>query len=882
MSKELPNERDLVLAPTSFAYVLDKTQGEVVTYVGPVKVSLADSDQPVIFDYKTKKYRHVSLNEAIQNIIVAPEQWYIIMKNPALDSSNSGGFKKFDKGKNASNQSDLTVGRKVNIPGPTAFPLWPGQMAQVVQGHHLRSNQYLLVRVYDEDAARQFRDEAVIKAVSDNGNSDDSNSDDADNNNNNSNDVTQPEAKSLIPEDLTIGKQFIIRGTDASFFIPPTGIEIVRDENGEFIREAETLELLEYCILLDESGEKRFVRGPIVVFPEPTEVFVTKKGTRKFTAFELNDMSGLYIKATKDYVSKGPHHDGNEKDTEVITGAELFVTGKTTPVYFPCEEHAIIQYGQNKKINYAVAIPSGTARYVLNRKSGEITTLKGPAMFLPDPRTQVMIRRILSDKDVRLMYPGNEDALTVNAELNALRVGDSRYAVVQSAGVAGSMDAGARLLEGSDHASGPLTRSQKKKAMKDFAGDQMVRGTGYTPPRTLTLDNKFDGVVCVDIWTGYAVNVVSKNGDRKVVEGPTTVMLDYDESLEPFYLSRGTPKTNDRRKEDVYLRVSNNRVTDIVRTQTKDLVGVSLTLSYRVNFEGNPNKWFNVDNYVALLTDHLRSLLRNEVQKHGVKEFWENKIDVLRDCILGVQGEDTPRPGKLFEQNGMRVYDIDFIDARIEDAEMAAALVEAQHETIRSDLMLEHNRRQLETYKENENLKRERTVEGEATNKLTAETRLAAINRESEISLRDIELSREAADQRLENKLGQQELLDQIQKAEIARQEADADLKDRISKASLALRLEELQAQAKAEIDRVTAVSPDLIAAMQSLGHSELVKALTSSLSPLAMLGGTSVADVGRKLLTGTGLEDIIEKLPDVPISKRNGKGDKGARPLPR
>ena len=861
--KELTNERDLVLAPTSFAYVLDKTQGEVVTYVGPVKVSLADSDQPVVFDYKTKKYRYVSLNEAIQNIVIAPEQWYVIMKNPAFD--NTGGLKGFDKGKNATQQSNLNVGRKVNIPGPIAFPLWPGQMSQVVQGHHLRSNQYLLVRVYDEDAARKYREDAVIKTVNPN---EDGVETDTGNDTANENNVNNT---SLIPEDLTIGRQFTIKGTDASFFIPPTGIEIVRNADDEFIREAETLELLEYCILLDESGEKRFVRGPRVVFPEPTEEFVTKKSFRKFTAFELNDMSGLYIKATKDYTSKGLHHDGLKEGTEVTTGTELFVTGKTTPVYFPCEEHAIIQYGDAKKINYAVAIPSGTARYVLDRKTGVITTLKGPAMFLPDPRTQVMIRRILSEKDVRLMYPGNDDAIKVNAELDALRVGDSRYATVNAAGVAGSLDKGVRLLEGSDHASGPQTRSQRKKAMKDFAGDQMVRGTGYTPPRTLTLDNKFDGVVCVDIWTGYAVNVVSKNGDRKVVEGPTTVMLDYDESLEPFYLSRGTPKRNDNRKEDVYLRVNNNRVTDIIRTQTKDLVGVSLTLSYRVNFEGDSSKWFNVDDYVALLTDHLRSLLRNEVQKYGIKDFWENKIDTLRDCILGVTDENSPRLGRSFEQNGMRVYDIDFIDATIEDTEMSVVLVDSQHEAIRQDLALEHNRRQLVTFKENESIKRDRTVEAEVSNKLAAEVRLDAINRDSKIVLKDIETAREAADQKLANELGQQELLESIQSAELARLQADADLKDRISQASLKLRVDELQAQAQAEIDRITAVTPDLIAAMQQLGHSQLVEALTSNLSPLAILGGTNVAEVARKILAGTGLEGVLDQLPEVPLKKRNG-----------
>lgn len=854
---ENTNERDLVLAPTSFAYVLDKTQGEVVTYVGPCKVSLADSDQPCVFDYRTKKFRNVSLNEAIQNLVISPEGWYVIVKNPALGSNEE--LKAPTKGKNTTQEATLMVGRKVNIPGPVSFPVWPGQMTQIVQGHHLRSNQYLLVRVYDEEAARKYRDEAVIKVV--------------DNENGDSTNQVEQQQGPLIPEDLTIGKLFIIKGTDVSFFIPPTGIEVVRDEEGHFIRDAETLELLEYCILLDESGDKRFVKGPCVVFPEPTETFVTKKGHRKFTAFELNEMSGLYIKAIKDYESHGRHHDGNEEGTRVAAGTELFITGKTTPVYFPCEEHAIIQYGDNKKINYAVAIPSGTGRYVLNRKTGEITTRKGADMFLPDPRTEVLVRRILSQKDVRLMYPGNEEAAAINQELEALRVGDTRYALMQTAtNIAYSADAGIHSLHGTDHASGPLTRSQRKKAMKDFAGDQISRGTSYTPPRTLTLDNRYEGVVCVDVWTGYAVNVVNKNGDRRVVLGPNTVMLDYDESLEPFYLSRGTPKTNQNRKEDVYLRVSNNRVTDIVRTQTKDLVGVSLVLSYRVNFEGDPETWFNVDDYVGLLTDHLRSLLRNEVQKFGIKDFWENKIDVVRDCILGVSGEDTPRPGRMFEQNGMRVYDIDFIDATIEDEVMASALIDAQHETIRQDLQLEHNRLKLLSFKEMETLKRQEAEEREVTAKQNADIKLDSINRERNLALKQIEADNQASEQRLVNKLNSQSVLDDIQKSELERERSDAELRDKISRASLQLRLDELEAHTKAEIDRIAAVQPDLIAAMQTLGHSQLVETLTEKMAPLAILGGESVAEVGRRLLTGTGLEQILDKLPTATPPKSNGR----------
>jgi len=89
---------------------------------------------------------------------------------------------------------------------------------------------------------------------------------------------------------------YIIKGTEISFYIPPTGIEVVKDEFGNFQRNAVTLERLEYCILLDENGNKRYVRGPEVVFPEPTEVFIEKDGQRKFKAIELNEIKGIYIK----------------------------------------------------------------------------------------------------------------------------------------------------------------------------------------------------------------------------------------------------------------------------------------------------------------------------------------------------------------------------------------------------------------------------------------------------------------------------------------------------------------------------------------------------------------------------------------------------------
>ena len=87
------------------------------------------------------------LQEATCTISIAPEGWYLVLKNPAKDGSHprTGAL---------NNLPELKIGRKVNIPGPISFALWPGQMVRVIEGHVLESNQYLEVRIYNEERAR--------------------------------------------------------------------------------------------------------------------------------------------------------------------------------------------------------------------------------------------------------------------------------------------------------------------------------------------------------------------------------------------------------------------------------------------------------------------------------------------------------------------------------------------------------------------------------------------------------------------------------------------------------------------------------------------------------------------------------------------------------
>ena len=73
MSENGMIQKDLVLCINEYAYVLDRTKGNVLCHVGPTKTSLSQSDELVRFDVQTKKFIPCSYNEAIYLFASAPD-----------------------------------------------------------------------------------------------------------------------------------------------------------------------------------------------------------------------------------------------------------------------------------------------------------------------------------------------------------------------------------------------------------------------------------------------------------------------------------------------------------------------------------------------------------------------------------------------------------------------------------------------------------------------------------------------------------------------------------------------------------------------------------------------------------------------------------------
>ena len=312
------------------------------------------------------------------------------------------------------------------------------------------------------------------------------------------------------------------------------------------------------------------------------------------------------------------------------------------------------------------------------------------------------------------------------------------------------------------------------------------------------------------------------------------------------------------------MRVENNKISDIIKVQTSDFVDVEIKVSYCVDFlEEYKDKWFSVDNYVKFLCDRQRSLLKREVKKYTIQEFYNNSTDICRNILLNISDEtkDNGLPfGRFFEDNGMLVKDVEILSVHIE-ASVARMLEEHQNEIIAKTLEL-----------------------SDAEAKINVVTKLAEV-RKKELDLQnqndmyELELANERKNKRIQYEEQQnalkratiaaekqaqkdlQPILDEIAKAQIAREKEENSIQIEKEKAELQLD-KARKASYAAMVEKImNSISEDLVAALNAKANSEMLETVTGAMSPYAVAEDTSVADVTNKLLRGTSLEGIIDKM---------------------
>jgi len=851
-----PSENtDLVLTNGTYALMRDNTKGVVSTVVGPLVHSRSGSETPVVWDAADRTYKTVDFERVTQRFVTARRNQYVVLSNPAQADKNAHP--------NTGNKQmavDLSVGEVEIIPGPCAFALWPGQSAEVVDGHALRSNEYLIIEVVDEEAAKKNWAKATFKkttakapttqpqlAAGVDGNIDPDAA---------PVEAQQPAsiASADVPDDLAVGQRYLIKGDEVRFYMPCTGVQVVRDEDTKsYVRAALTLEILEYAILIDENGEKTFPRGPSVVFPSPTQTFVEAKdksgeAVRAYRPVELNEIQGLHLKALREHTFLGKKYS---------EGEEFFLTGKDCKLYYPHPLHASVKY-DGKAQHYAVCIPEGDSRYLLERQTGAVELVVGPKMLLPNPVSQVIVRRVLDARECALWYPGNKEAEAYNDALReqlgqtpTTRTGVSEGQAERARGMRSNAPVAA-MLSASTH-----METSRVSNVQSMVGEEISRSSTFQQPRTITLNDKYAGAPVIQPWPGYAAMVVGKDGSRKVVRSGERHYLEYHEGLQAFTFSTGRPKDAKNRKSDVYLRVANNAVRDEVTVLTKDHVPVKVYHSLRIGFTGETQeemqKWWSVENYVKFLTDHVRSTTQAAVRKLTLAEFYATPADTFRDIVLGSVGEKGERPGLFFKENNLRVYDVDVLEVVIAEQTVQRTVADTALKVVTAQLGLTQKETAVVTLEKTTELDLRELGLRDSAEKARHESRLAALERQAAQASIEAEYAETALEREKE---------EQVLRVEVSKIQSDAELADQRAEHEE----EERHLQAVSTVEttalekRFAAFSPKLADALTSLSDKRTMVDLAEATSWHRLIGGRNVVESVKGML-GDKVGEAVEKL---------------------
>ncbi|MCS7077421.1 MAG: hypothetical protein NZ455_11965 [Bacteroidia bacterium] len=145
-------------------------------------------------------------------------------------------------------------------------------------------------------------------------------------------------------------------------------------------------------------------------------------------------------------------------------------------------------------------------------------------------------------------------------------------------------------------------------------------------------------------------------------------------------------------------------------------------------------------------------------------------------------------------------------------------------------------------------------------NPSTDDKRPIEIQKQLAVSLANLESTIQQKEKELAGQLQQREFIENISASELRvlqeKNKADLELKQKETE----IYMQQLAAEVQAVVQKASAISPDLVSALQSFSDKALAEKMAESMAPLAILGGKSVADVFSNLLKGTVIEKVLQQ----------------------
>ena len=255
------------------------------------------------------------------------------------------------------------------------------------------------------------------------------------------------------------------------------------------------------------------------------------------------------------------------------------------------------------------------------------------------------------------------------------------------------------------------------------------------------------------------------------------------------------------------------------------------------------------------------SVLKGQLRRHAIEEFYVSSTDRIRDIVLGAPDAGGKRPGMAFAANGMRIVDVDVLEVALADGKIRALLEEAQHDVVRSNIDLSNLARELAVTKQREAISRE-----------TAEVKMATRVRQDELArelaaselvtaLARIASALRESDERKKLVEAEQAIDGFKLSARLERVARERDQELAFSAREQAQHIELLRARAEAAVQRFTAAQGSFSEALLALGRNETLVKVAEAWSVQRLVEGESLGDTLSRLFHNTPLKPLVDKL---------------------
>lgn len=872
-----------------FLWSLNETSGEILTHCGPTEFTPSANDR-IVRLVPGGGFEQAAMEA--RPFVVVNDGEYVMLSSPVNEDASEGNVNgAYVPGGNK--EKDLLLGTKKVIPGPCAFPLWPGQTAEVRRAHKLSPNHYLLLEVvgpvddkapyYDTVLRAAERSQAVID--SEDGTEGD-----------------KPEAEESGGRGLSIGQRIVIQGRHTQFFVPPSGIEVVPQ--------------------IEESESKESTGNGMDLLPPQV-----REECDSLVASVSDGLSVKQFSVTKNELRHRQDLTLGQRAIVLAALDEAFESRNQRVRRGRSDRHERKQGYQDPYSRRNVVL--GPKEFcVLFDADGKARIVRGPARVSPGPNDTFMQRgsrrrvydayelseqeglwlRIVSqitrdqlrgyvpkntelDRDVYM--PGDEliirgepsvffpfiESEVINPKTGEPHTGNDHSDIVlkahgidQKSGiyVRDLRNGMVRLVRG--EASYLVDPRCERHVHRRVPSNGWNLWVGHAEPHKRTQESFVDTpwAVSITIPNNEACLITSRQG-RRVEVGPKVVLLEYEETLAPLTLSKGPSKDGHQTLTTAFLRISGARVADSFEIESSDFVRIKLKLGFTGHFEASDDagreRWFQVEDPVKFLADVVRARLRRAAREKTATELL-NELPQLVDNTL-LEG------GRLhFDENGMVVDAVNVLTMNIADPKLAALFGDVQRESVQLQLKDQQSTRRLLSERHQDQVDAEENELLRTSAARKAETNVADAVASHLVERRKAELLAQLRAEELDRQQQREERV-RASKLNGERERTEAESQNQLLRAQRELEatgaryaleekhvgaiseIEKAQLRAAAEADAIKlgAVQKELVGALHAAADSEVMKAAAENMNLVALLGNRSPAEILQQLLRGTPLD---------------------------